>query len=60
LTIAKTSGLLSALNGKQNTINDGDLTIAKYLDYRQNYQHYQQTLQQLIKTTLFIILMNME
>jgi len=29
LTIANTSGLLSALEGKQNSINDGDLTIAK-------------------------------
>ena len=29
MTIARTAGLQSALNGKQNTINDGDLTIAR-------------------------------
>ena len=29
LTIAKTTGLQTALNGKQATIADGDLTIAK-------------------------------
>ena len=29
LTISKTSGLQTALNGKQATIADGDLTIAK-------------------------------
>ena len=29
MTIARTAGLQTALEGKQNTINDGDLTIAR-------------------------------
>jgi hypothetical protein len=34
LTIARTSGLQTALDGKQATITDGSLTIARTMDYK--------------------------